>query len=183
LRNLLGEIIDTAAATGQIPHRRSDPQRVLRAVADFHEQVGDTSTRALDIDPNHEFPEPPCLEYKTDALVLRAIRTPAELLREGKALHNCLPSYLREAVTGNAILYAGRYDNRPLAVELEPHEGGWRIVQAAGRANSGLPPEAWEQLVKWLITLQPPDRREKAKAESHCRPPHPFDLRDDDIPF
>ena len=175
---LLQEIADTAAATGNVPHRSSNPDRFLGEVDDFHR---DSILRKLGVDPDVLLPEPPCLEFHDAELSVVAIRTPAELIATGNELRNCMASYLPYLLAGTSFLYRASHKNRPLALDLKVSRGKWRIAQAAGPGNAGLPAEVWVALERWASSLAPPPRA--PKPEMLVAPQRAAACAEDDIPF
>jgi len=90
---------------------------------------------------------------------MNEILSERELMREGRAMHHCVFTYLDECLERTSAIFSltRRTYERPagfrcLTVELVPQERGYhafRIIQATGKHNSDPEPEELQALKAW----------------------------------
>lgn len=85
----------------------------------------------------------------------------SDLIREGTEMHNCVGGYIKRVANGQTcVIYIRQIDNPDLSFgTMEIDKEGSRIIQARGKFNKDLPPEA-QAFVKAF---------EEAKIKKHKR--------------
>jgi hypothetical protein len=92
-------------------------------------------------------------EFKSDGMVLRPFKNPAEVIKEGTALHHCVGSYAERYTLGETILCCLRRENDPdkplYTVEFTTKD---RFVQCRGDHNR-IAAEDEQALAKFWIAF------------------------------
>lgn len=132
---LLGQILDAFLPDRAVPCRGSSLERVLAETAAWHRQQADTCDGLHDDTP---LPITALPSWRDDDFEAHAIGSIAELVREGRAMRNCVASRLSEALTGNAVYYHAVHGRERATLEVSYAGDAWTLTEAAGFANAEL---------------------------------------------
>ena len=81
-------------------------------------------------------PPPFDVEWRTEGVLIRPLRTAGEPLAERARMRHCSATHFGPIVAGRAFVFAATVNGRPLTVELLRHAGGRLLLsEIVGRAN------------------------------------------------
>lgn len=140
---LLGDAARMYAA--QHGGRQLPAQRSLAGLRRLHDELvarqnreGEPATLTLRL--------PPAPVSGTESIV--PLTTPAEILEEGRAMHHCVFSYVREVARGSTYIYRVLEPERA-TVSLVKRGDGWSIGQLCGIANARVAPATAAAVFDW----------------------------------
>jgi hypothetical protein len=145
---VLGEIVD-AVVLGLLktPSRQTDPRQVCEHVEEWHFSLWNEQAA----EPERSLPRanlPPVILAGFSA---EQIRTVGELAQEGVCMRHCVSSYVHDALAERIYIFRAVASGQRLTIALAPSRTGWRIVEAAAKANR---PVIAEGLVRrWIRSL------------------------------
>ncbi len=145
LRQTIAELRDYCLAEGRLPARDTDPIALLEECRAWHEEIARLGGRELRVtldesvlldDGDLALPDPPCEDVVAGGVEVRAIRTLRALVEEGRAMHNCVASYLGEILARRSYVFSARVRGERLTVEAQPsRRRPFVLAQVAGEAN------------------------------------------------
>ena len=116
------------------------------------EELSQSERQRLDASP---FPEPDFgdIDCTIGGVVIRRLRTAADLQQEGKAMRHCVATYEQDARSGRSFLYHLQHVNGAATLELDPR-GGVMQCRTYGNAADSLTSWAHWQIPKLVAQLQ-----------------------------
>jgi hypothetical protein len=84
------------------------------------------------------------------SLVVRAIRTPRELEREGAEMRHCVATCANRIMSGTCAIYSVRIRGRRLTLEVVRRDDRWVLGDVKGRSHHRPGTRAWDALRPWL---------------------------------
>ena len=128
----LRRLVEYCIAERRLPSRRTSVDRLLA------EERGWTRRRweqaRLDLLREEEMyresvlPDASELDWTTERVTVRALRTVGEVLDEGKRMHHCVGSYASDALAGRKVFCHVECDGDPYTMELRRSGEGERLV-------------------------------------------------------
>ncbi len=134
----------------QMPSRFTSHARLMEVHQDLAERTNRAYTRGAIALPEH-LPDPP-LGGTTDIVPLR---TPEEVVEEGRIMRHCVASYLHRVAAGNYFIYRVTHPVRA-TLGIERDQDQWVVDQIQGEKNSHVPQAVWDMLVDALFNRSDP---------------------------
>lgn len=160
LREVSGHLVekyraDTAESLHQIlvmqqtvsPGQRSTFQSREQLLRVHDELVLEFCRRAPETVKNCAFPRPP-LPGVANCIV--PLRTPVELMEEGKAQSNCVASYAKRVEGGDIFIYRVRFPERATLSVVRGENGVWERGELKAARNASVSPATDRAVESWL---------------------------------
>jgi hypothetical protein len=127
-------------ATNAHPNSRTDPVRFAREFRAWEcaQQLQQSQRSRIPSDLQLHTND---IQVEEGKVHLKSLMTPADYLRAGSQLRNCLgvSAFLWDSArNGRVIHFTGKIDNREFAMEIQRYPYGWAITQIYGQANSAV---------------------------------------------
>lgn len=113
------------------------------------ERMGRMDLKLLDPDP---FPEPSFPGIIASDLNLAPLRTPAELIIEGRAQSNCVGAYAKRIRRGGLYIYRVFAPERATLAIVRTNKGTWHISELKAPANAEVMDSTRQSIELWLAT-------------------------------
>ena len=113
------------------------------------ERMGRMDLKLLDPDP---FPEPPFPGIIASDLNLEPLKTPAELIIEGRAQSNCVGAYAKRIRRGGLYIYRVLAPERATLAIACTSKGTWRISELKAPENAGVMDWTRQSIESWLAS-------------------------------
>jgi hypothetical protein len=112
------------------------------------ERMGRMDLKLLDPEP---FPEPPFPGIITSDLNLELLKTPAELIIEGRAQLNCVGAYAKRICRGGLYIYRVLAPERATLAIARNSKGTWRISELKAPANAEVMDSTRQSIESWVL--------------------------------
>lgn len=105
-------------------------------------------------------------EWHRNGLIIRPALSPAELIREGNAMHHCVGGYDRQVASGTSFIIFIRHEEDPdkSFVTMECTQD-FKMIQIRARANMDPDPEVKATAKEWLAEY----KKDQKKLMKECR--------------
>lgn len=95
-------------------------------------------------------PDPAAPRRRSPPLIVRAIRAPRELEREGREMSHCVATYGHWIRSGQCAIYHVVAAGQQLTLEVVFQQGRWVVGDVKGFQNRNPSARAWRALQPWL---------------------------------
>jgi hypothetical protein len=133
----IASLVDYVAASGRVPSRNTNPERLVRESCAWHDDIWRRSqlARVPAETPLATLAFRGCERWTLDRANVSLLTTVGALAQEASTMRSCVASYLSSALAGQTFIFHAKILRAALTVELRDPGGALRIHQAAGRAN------------------------------------------------
>jgi len=149
-------LVDYCVETRRVPHRRTDPgrlmadarawSRVVGKIARAHAPTYALPAAVLDL----AIPDVERFAWDTQDTRIVPLHTVRDVYGEANAMHHCVASFIRSALAGECVLLHATVGAEELTLQIERRPDGLVLVQVAGIANERASNDALRRLDAWM---------------------------------